>query len=161
MRRFTVDGRNIPLSTVDSTGKCNVVWYNWSDFLKPFFTPIHGISQYHHFRFDCTALGVVFVKEHAEADEMAVTINSDSTTIPLEMPLIITPVGMSRERQAYLYEKIRPFCSSDTANLTCPKPQTDKTTTQAKPKSNRKCSHCRQTGHTKTNRGVITCPQLL
>ena len=32
VRRSTVNGRNIPLSTVDSTGKRNVVWYNWSDF---------------------------------------------------------------------------------------------------------------------------------
>ena len=47
------------------------------------------------------------------------------------MPQIILLIGMSRERQVYLYEKIRPFCSSETADLTCPKPQMDTTTTQA------------------------------
>ena len=39
------------------------------------------------------------------------------------MPPTITPAGMSAERQHYLYEKIRPFCSSEeAAALTCPRP---------------------------------------
>ena len=47
----TVSGKNTPLATVDSTGKQNVVWYNWSEFLRPQYTAIPSISQYHHFCF--------------------------------------------------------------------------------------------------------------
>ena len=32
VRSSTVSGKNIPLATVNSTGKRNVVWYNWSEF---------------------------------------------------------------------------------------------------------------------------------
>ena len=47
------------------------------------------------------------------------------------------------ERQVYLYEKIRPYCSSDTMDLTCPKPPMDPNPnlTEKAGKSQRKCSH--------------------
>ena len=71
-------------------------------------------------------------------------------------------------RQWYLYNEIRPFCSSPEAtNLTCPLPssQPPSTTTSDKQqttlKRKRACSHCHQPGHTKTKRGKITCPNLL
>jgi len=84
-----------------------------------------------------------------------------------QMPPTITPAGMSAERQHYLYEKIRPFCSSEeAAALTCSRPasQPVERTTQlreSKIKSTRKCSHCHKPGHTKTVRGKISCPELL
>ena len=59
-----------------------------------------------------------------------------------------------------LYEKIS---ANDTADLTCPWPPTPTSTNptqDAGKQSQGKCSHCRQPGHTKTIRGVITCPQL-
>ena len=162
VRNSIVSGKNIPLSTVESDGKRNVIWYNWSEFLNPNFTYIPGIAQYHHFRFDSTAPSIAFVKVHSKAPETAVNISKSNEFSSL-MPQIIVPPGMSRERQVYLYEKIRPYCSSDTMDLTCPKPPMDPNPnlTEKAGKSQRKCSHCRQTGHTKTVRGVITCPQLL
>ena len=165
VRSSTVSGKNIPLATVKSTGKRNVVWYNWSEFLSSHYTAIPSISQYHHFRFDSLSPGVAFVKVHSQAPETAVTINSNCR-ISSDMPQIIVPNGMSRERQVYLYEKIRPFCLSDTADLTCPRPPTHNTSTNPardagkSKQSQRKCSHCRLTGYTKTVCGVITYPVI-
>ena len=62
--------------------------------------------------------------------------------------------------------KIHPYCANAiAAELTCPQPHiasvTENDSNTKKQKSQRKCSHCRKHGHTKTVRGVITCPQLL
>ena len=38
------------------------------------------------------------------------------------MPPIIEPQVMSAERQWYLYDKIRPYCSDKAKDLTCPLP---------------------------------------
>ena len=166
----SISGKNIPQPTVDSNGKRHVVWYNWSDYLSQFFSSIRGISQYHHFQFVSTRKGMVYVKEHSLGIEKAIEICDTVSSIDVSgMPEIIYPSGMSRDRRKYLYEKIRPFCSSvEAAELTCPPVEEEQEemciqpeATEKSSKSQRKCSHCRQPGHTKTVCGVITCPQLL
>ena len=159
-------GKNIPLPTVDISGKRNVFWYDWSEFLSNYFSPIPAITKYHHFRFDHSSPGVVFVKEYSAMQEISVPIYRETSTIDTTaMPEIVHPPGMSLERRIlYLYEKIRPFCYDEAAaELTCPQPMQALTSkSKTKPKSfDRKCSHCRQPGHTKTVRGTVTCPQLL
>ena len=48
---------------------------------------------------------------------------ADINNFSSELPSVITPSGMSLERQQYLYDKIRQFCSTEkAAELTCPKP---------------------------------------
>ena len=164
----SISGKNIPQPTVDSNGKRHVVWYNWSDYLSQFFSTIQGISQYYHFSFDCTSKGMVYVKEHSLGIEKAIEMCDTVSSINIcGMPEIIYPSGMSLEQRKYLYEKIRPFCSSvEAAELTCPPVEEEEMcihpeATEKSSKSQRKCSHCRQPGHTKTVRGVVTCPQLL
>ena len=82
------------------------------------------ISQYHHFQFDSSTPGIVHVKEHCDATDTQIKIVKDDVTIDvIEMPEIITPPGMSLDRQKYLYEKIRPYCANAiAAELTCPRP---------------------------------------
>ena len=112
----------------------------------------------------------MYVKEHSLGIEKAIEICDTVSSIDVRgMPEIIYPSGMSRDRRKYLYENIRPFCSSvEAAELTCP-PVEEKQeemciqpeATEKSSKSQRKCSHCHQPGHTKTVSGVITCLQLL
>ena len=76
-----------------------------------------------------------------------------------DIPLVVTPPGMSSERQMYLYEKIRRYCASEEdAILTCPFPATvgsaqsqaaSKVKITQMKKSTRLCSYCRKSGHTK------------
>ena len=166
IQNSSITGKNIPLPTIDCNGKRNVTWYNWSDFLSQSFNTLPGITRYHHFRFDSLAPGSVFVRENCKEPETTIVISKkDSAVDILGMPEVILPPGMSLERQVYLFEKIRRFCSSAAAELTCPKPYTTENPLPAQQEkqsqSQRKCSHCREPGHTKTVRGVITCPQLL
>ena len=39
-----------------------------------------------------------------------------------DFPPVVLPRGLSPERQLYLYEKIRPFCTDRSMDLTCPIP---------------------------------------
>jgi len=97
------------------------------------------------------------VKEYANTEETSFKLTSGDKWPEIHQMLpTITPAGMSAERQHYLYEKIRPFCSSEeAAALTCPRPASQPVgrTTQlpeSKIKTTRKCSHCHKPGHTKT-----------
>jgi hypothetical protein len=183
-----LDGRNIPQMTVDCrTGERYVTWYNWSEYLGKYFQTLPGILKYHHFRLDTSELGTVFTKEYEDSNEIEFNIlrcePDDSVN---DLPSTITPPGMSADRQQYLFDNIRQYCPNDTAaNLTCPLPAReeienpqskrrkkgkesskgkDKTISskgKKNSKSQRKCSNCHKTGHTKTVRGKITCPELL
>ncbi len=164
----SIAGKNIPQVIVDSSGKRHVIWYDWSSFLSPYFTTIPGISSYHSFRFNSDFPGKVFLRKYSKSLEEVVTIINDVNSFDSkEMPEVIVPPGMSFQRKMYLYEKIRPFCSSEAAaQLTCPRPllqvqNIEWSGSSTLPKRSRKCGHCKQPGHTKTVRGVTTCPELL
>ena len=85
------------------------------------------------------------------------------------LPTVLQPAGMDETRQWYLYEQFREFCDDEYKDITCPKPHVPKRKQQnqdveetaAPAKRARLCSHCRQPGHTKTKKGVVTCPLLL
>ena len=80
---------------------------------------------------------------------------------------------MPFERQWYLYEKMRPYCPENTADLACPEPEDPKPAnpqvlsgapggadTAPDKHARPTCSHCKQAGHCRSGRGVLTCPLL-
>ena len=44
----------------------------------------------------------------------------DSLKVDMQLPPIITPSGISRERAQYLFKEIREFCRDGTENLVAP-----------------------------------------
>ena len=167
----TTGEQNIALSTVDiCSGKRNVQWYNWSDYLNNSFRSIPAITKYHHFRVDKSAPGIVMMREYVNAEETQYTIVKNEKTVD-DLPSVVIPTGMSIERQLYLYEKIRRYCTSEEdATFTCPFPtivgsaQSQVSTKIKSPKmskGSRLCSYCCKPGHTKTVKGKITCPELM
>ena len=50
---------------------------------------------------------------------------------PLTLPSVITPKGLSTERQWYLFEKMRPFYAPGDQDLTCTEPIVPKTASEA------------------------------
>ena len=65
----------------------------------------------------------------ADPAALEFTIQSPSTILPTpsQFPNEVVPAGLTLERQWYLYEKIRTFCSSNlAADLPCPKPLASK-----------------------------------
>lgn len=83
------------------------------------------------------------------------------------LPPQITP-GLSLYRQWYLYQQIRQFCDEEFQDTTCPEPERQKRShtqdedeSRLVKRSKRRCSYCRMADHTKTKKGVVTCPKLL
>ena len=179
VKNSIIDGRNIPQATVDSrTGERYVTWYNWHEHMDKYFRHFPGISKYYHFRLDASEPGTLFAKEYEDSEEIQykIALSDDFLDAILELPTEITPPGMSADRQQYLFDNIRQFCATEeAANLTCPGLARDEccppkrmrkeglppSKRKKNAKSQRKCSHCRELGHTKTVRGKITCPKLL
>ena len=109
-------------------GEVVVPTYDWKSFLQSRFKVLHNIKSYHHFRFSSEAPGIVFVREHVDTEEHKLLLLRDSTWRPsqLHLPPIITPLGLSLDRQWYLYDSIRQFCPESARDHVCPKPLSPK-----------------------------------
>lgn len=85
----------------------NVVWYDWVSYLKKFYKPMVGITKFHHFVISSEAIEA---KQFADSDE---TTRFELVLQPVNdlMPNIITPQGLSLERQLYLFKNIRDLVS--------------------------------------------------
>ena len=161
-----VNGKNIPQLTKQNNSRL-VFRLDWKSYFSKYLHTIPKITDYHHFRFEESSPGVVFVRALASDQETQVRISPACTTFS-GLPAEMVPKGLDITRQWYLYNEIRQFCSSpEAANLTCPLPSAQPSSTifpeepQTTSKRKRACSHCHQEGHTKTKRGKITCPKLL
>lgn len=162
----TIECKNIAYILGHDTNK-PFSYYNWTEFLQAHFNIVQKITSYHHFRFCNTSPGSVFVREFADDKEVELKLLKKGHQLTREvLPATLSPTGLSREREIYLYEHIRQFCQSEYRDVTsCPVPQNyqqqEMEQNDALVRGKRLCSHCRLPGHTKTKRGKVTCPQLL
>ena len=160
-------GGNISQLVATPDGETHVKFFDWSQFLSNHFKVIPGITSYHIFRFDNQFPGVVFVRKHSQSPEHSFQVLKTHPN-PTDHPQQIFPKGLDIERQWYLYEKIRQFCSCNlAADITCPKPTAPKphqepdpiaaTATESPVRATKRhlCSVCKGSGHNKRS-----CPNL-
>ena len=114
-------GINVPQLVGDQSGQVLVRTYDWTTFLQTYFKPVVGVKLKHHFRFDANSPGIVFTKERVSSNEKQQTILKE-TIRQDTFPKQIIPPGFTQDRQRYLFEQIRVFCSDETKDLVCPKP---------------------------------------
>ena len=108
-------------------GTTIVPTYDWASFLAPHLKKLPAIKKFHHFRMSTSKPGVVFCKEHSDLPEEEFDIlKHDWSPEKDDLPDIITPRGLSADRQWYLYEQIRPYCPDEDKDTTCPKPRVPK-----------------------------------
>ena len=107
-------------------GEVLVPTYNWSEALQPHFkqTAFRGIKNYHHVCFDSRKPGKVYVKMYSDEPEKEIELLTDPNWRPSasNLPEVVTPVGLSNERQRYLFEKIWEFCPEYACDLVRPNP---------------------------------------
>ncbi|XP_033629960.1 uncharacterized protein LOC117292140 isoform X2 [Asterias rubens] len=100
--------------------------YDWQTFLGAYFKPIDGdvgIKSFQHFRFSCEEPGVVYAsKRQSDEEKKFNLLRSPNTLPPVELPEELTPPGLDAERQWYLFDEVREFCSEKGADITCPRP---------------------------------------
>ena len=154
---------NIAQPTALEDGSVVVKTYNWQDYFATYCTKVAGIKKLHHLRFDSAHPGYIFVKEKSGSPEVKRCILKDKTWSPTveQLPPVLTPSGLSLQRQWYLYEKIREYCPDNFQDITCPRPDrlvltspsspphspTPTDMEQPPPKRARLCGLCRQPGH--------------
>ena len=96
-------------------------WYNWKQYFKTKFKPIHGIMKSQSFRFTATNPGDVFIKENIDSAERCLHILQVSPDVfETSFPEVLTPGGLSRARQEYLFKRIRPFVREGFKDELCP-----------------------------------------
>ena len=107
------------------TGEPIVPMRDWASFLGPHFKKLTGIKKYHHFRFDKSSPRVVYLRVNSDSPEEKRCLLKDPSwkPDPSDLPPVITPTGLSLDRQQYLFDKIWVFCREDTKDLVCPQPQ--------------------------------------
>ena len=109
--------------TCDEKGSIIAASYDWSTYLAPHFKRILNIKKYHHFRLSSETPGIVYLKLNADSNEEEVEILKNSwEPLPHDMPSRLQPKGLSDERQWYLFDQVRQFCSEDWKDLVCPRP---------------------------------------
>ena len=170
---------NIAQLTGTQDGEVVVNTYNWQEGLSSIFKKVPDIKKFHHFQIRQTARGlpVLRVKTSNDSEYKEVQILKKNAEIPSNLPPLIIPKGLSLERQWYLFNKIREFCSEDTQDLVCPHPQDECAHSHSLPEANdliqdsdsdpdeyqppkpkrktRTCQQCGKIGHNRR-----TCPEL-
>ena len=135
-------GKNQAQLTVTPLGSTEVHWIDWSHFFQSFFQPIPNITTYHHFKVSKAEPRIVAVKEFAISPEKKIEIfKKDTNEVSLQGQQLdkIIPSGLDAKRQWYLYDEIRPFCSTNLAkDMTCPKPSVPRPGTAPQPKKRQK-----------------------
>jgi len=96
-------------------GTVRVPTYDWATYLGQFYKKLPNIKSYYHFRFDKEFPGTVFCKQYWFSEEKA-----NQLPQPGQLPEIVSPQGISRERAEHLYKEIREFCHDRTENLVAP-----------------------------------------
>ena len=143
------------------SGEVVVTTYNWSEMFSKKMRKLPNITTYHHFTFMADTPGKVTIQEYCNTTSKVFGITTTNDTWrATDLPTTIPPLGLSYDRQVYLYEKIREYCSPRCKDLVCPKPapvqsiasyaptdleQSDRQ--QQTGKQRRVCSKCLQPGH--------------
>ena len=158
------------------SGEVLVPTYNWSGFFEGHLKKLDKIKSYQHFRFSSEKPGCVIVQESSTEAETTIDLRKrghEYEPSASTLPDIVQPSGLSNERQWYLFNNIRVFCSPDSMDLVCPPPGTtsppspsplpsavpssetpsSETLCKSPPRKKRRCGICQQSGHNRA-----TCP---
>jgi hypothetical protein len=116
-------GHNVPQLVKDDDRP--VQFYQWRTYLQRYFKTLKGLTQYHHFFVTADMPGVIVCKVTPSSVPVSVDLRRRHVQVPVlpAMPSLDEVPGMDLQRQWYLYDQIREFCtSSTTKDITCPKP---------------------------------------
>ena len=104
-------------------GTTYVPVYSWASFLAPHFRRIPQLKKYHHITISCENPRVVSLKLAADSSTETLQLLRDGWAPTLDdLPCIVPPPRLTPERQWYLYNNIREYCTEHTRDIVCPKP---------------------------------------
>ncbi|XP_053406279.1 uncharacterized protein LOC123531757 [Mercenaria mercenaria] len=101
------------------------IWRAWKVFLSDRFKKVPNISKYHSFRFTIEQPGAVYMKENADDIDEIRFIICKTHYLPMDVtdiPDVLPPGGLSKERQEYLFRHVRPLVRQPFQDILCPIP---------------------------------------
>ena len=111
-----------------------IAQHYWVGYLAPHFRRIPQIKKQHHFTITSDCPGHVTMKEYSDSKEVKFKmLKRDWSPSATDLPFVITPPGLSAERQWYLYDSIREYCPDYCKNVVCPLPTVPKPRRSAPP----------------------------
>jgi hypothetical protein len=106
-----------------SNGEILVPMYDWTGYFAPIFRRFPNIKKYNHYSFSALNKGEMTIKKLSNSPPSQYELLKNNALLsPQVLPDIIHPKGLPPNRQWYLYEKIREYCSIETQDTTCPLP---------------------------------------
>lgn len=116
-------GINIPQLVGREDGSVEVPTYDWQPYLSRAFKPLKNILKFFHFRVTADQKGTIFYKSSLAEEEQQMDFCKRDIFDRLEpMPRQLPAPGLSRERQQYLYNAIRPYVADAHKDTVCPQP---------------------------------------
>ena len=109
-------------------GTVLVPQYDWAAYFSGFFRrqAFKGIKSLHHLVFCRSIPGEAMVREMTDTPARKITLlsNANLQWAPsyTQLPPLIPPPGLSRERREYLFTKIREYCPPNCQDIVCPDP---------------------------------------
>ena len=114
-------------------GDVLVPTYDWGSYLSPYFKRVDHIKKLHSFQISSPSSGdvEVVVRDYSDTPEQHVSLVRDTTWTPSStvLPTVCKPVGLSSDRQWYLFDKIREYCADNAKDLSCPLPSVPRSST--------------------------------
>ena len=103
------------------------IWSDWAEFFSASFSALKGLHGYHIFRFHQENPGKVFYRKSSDDIEQEIKLLKGSVAAfdPNVRPRMVLPGGLTRDRQAYLYSRDRPFVQNPWKDVTYPPVQTE------------------------------------
>ena len=106
-----------------------IIYRDWTAWLAKYFKQVSKITSYHHFKMSSKNPGRLIIKEKVEAKETIIDLLKKELILHEEnlfagQPEKLIPLGLSIERQWYLYDQIRMHIPDENdKDSTCPKPK--------------------------------------
>ena len=95
-------------------------YFEWQKFLTRFFNKLPKIKPYHYFRAaQDLPIGTMELRLYSDSEPEYFNILKQKPGKDL-FPERIYPLGLSKERKAYLHKEIRPYCRRGTEDLVAP-----------------------------------------
>ena len=99
---------NYPELVGPENGTVLIPTYDWKTFLDKYFNGVSLIKSKHHIQTNATYIGLIYTKkEYHESEEQSQMLLKNPKSIPLGLPDLIQPPGLSGFRQDYLCKEIR------------------------------------------------------
>ena len=100
------------------------LWRSWDSFMRNLFRPVKNITSFQRFSFLSSQPGVVVMSQSdTYQDRHFKILIADPSALQADiLPPVVMPAGLSAERAQYLFKEIRPFCHSESQDITCPAP---------------------------------------